>query len=123
MTDERGFGQEGIYHIRVKGSLDERSADWFEGFVVASRAGGETLLTGPIADQAALHGVLDKIHGLSLSLLLVAQIDCPCSKKRCPRHGHCGECAAYHGAQGKLPFCSRERTRWERRWAALTKAR
>ena len=71
-----------IYHIRVKGNLDEKWADWFEGFVMTSRDDGETLLTGAVVDQAALHGVLGKIHSLGLPLLLVAQTDCPCSSKK-----------------------------------------
>ena len=123
MADERAFVKESIYHIRVKGNLDEKWADWFEGFVMASRDSGETLLTGAVEDQAALHGVLAKIHGLGLPLLLVAQTDCPCSKKNCPRHGQCRECAAYHGDQGKLPFCFRMRTKWDKRCAAFKEAK
>jgi hypothetical protein len=102
MADERAFAQE-IYHIRVKGNLDAKWADWFEGFVMASRGNGETLLSGAVVDQAALHGVLAKIHSLGLPLLLVAQTGCPCSKRKCPRRGQCHECAAYHAANGKLP--------------------
>ena len=110
-----------IYYIRVEGSLDAKWADWFDGFVMASRVSGETLLTGPVADQAALHGVLAKLRDLNVPLLLLAQAECPCPK-RCPRHGQCQACAAYHGAKGKLPYCSRNKTRWERRCAALLEA-
>jgi hypothetical protein len=112
-----------LYHIRVKGNLDEKWADWFGGFVMASRSGGETLLTGRVADQAALHGILSKISGLDHPLLLAAQIDCPCSAKRCQRHGHCQECNAHHAASGKLPFCFREKTRWDKHCAALAQGR
>jgi hypothetical protein len=111
-----------IYHIRVQGSLDEKWADWFKDFVMASRGNGETLLSGPVVDQAALQGVLGKIHSLGLPLLLVAQTGCPCPSKNCPRHGQCHECAAHYGNNGKLPFCFRERTRWDKRRAAFMKA-
>ena len=118
--------RQGIYHIRVEGSLDEKWADWFEGFVMAARSvtrppNGETLLAGPVADQAALHGVLAKLRDLNVPLLLLAQADCPCPK-RCPRHGQCQACAAYHGAKGKLPYCFRSKTRWERHCMALLEA-
>jgi hypothetical protein len=112
-----------IYHIRVKGELDAKWADWFEGFVMAARENGETLLSGAVLDQAALHGVLDKIHTLGLPLLLVARTDCPCPSKRCARRGRCQECAAHHGEQGKLPFCLRPRTRWDKGCTMLAGAR
>jgi len=112
-----------IYHIRVEGELDAKWTDWFEGFVMASRENGETLLSGAVADQAALHGVLDKIHGLGLPLLLVVRADCPCTSKNCSRRGQCRECAAYHAAKDRLPFCLRARTKWDKRCAALTEAR
>jgi hypothetical protein len=111
--------QENIYHVRVKGNLDEKWAEWFEGFVMASRDNGETLLSGA-ADQAALQGMLTRIHSLGLPLLLVAHSACPCSSRNCPRHGRCLECAAYHGDNGKLPFCLRPRTRWDKQCTALT---
>ncbi len=123
MVDERGSVEESIYHIRVKGNLDEKWADWFDGFVMTSRGNGETLLSGEVVDQAELHGVLGKIHGLGLSLLLVVQTECPCSKQSCPRRGQCRECAAYHAAKGRLPFCFRERAKWDKRCAVLTGAR
>jgi hypothetical protein len=123
MADEREFVQRGIYHIRIEGKLDGKWADWFEGFVMTSRANGGTLLSGPVVDQAALHGVLARIGGLGLTLRLVAQTGCPCSSKNCPRRGQCQECAAYHEAKGKLPFCFRERTKWDRRCTAIVDAK
>jgi hypothetical protein len=122
MAERRKLGNESIYHIRVKGNLDEKWADWFEGFVMAPRGNGETQLTGAVVDQAALQGVLGKVHSLGLSLLLVAQTGCPCPSKNCPRHGQCYECAAHYKDNGKLPFCFREKTRWEKRCAAFMKA-
>jgi hypothetical protein len=104
----------------VQGKLDDRWADEFAGFVMAARENGETLLSGPVADQAALHEVLEELHGLGLPLLLVAQTDCPCSKGNCPRRGQCRACAAYHAAKDKLPYCFRAKTRWDRQCAALT---
>ena len=122
MANERETVKENIYHIRVKGNLDQKWADWFEGFVMTSRGDGETLLTGAVVDQAALHGVLGKIRGLGLPLLLVAQAECPCSSKGCARHGQCRECAAHYGNNGKLPFCFRAKTKWDKHCAALTKS-
>jgi hypothetical protein len=82
---------------------------------MASRENGQTLLVGPAVDQSALHGVLGKIHSLGLPLLLVGRTECPCSKKKCPRRARCQECAAHHIASGGLPYCLRERTRWDKR--------
>jgi hypothetical protein len=123
MVDKQELHNGDIYHIRVKGTLDEKWADWFEGFVMASRGNGETQLTGAVVDQAALQGMLGKIHGLGLPLVLVAQTGCPCPSKNCPRRGQCRECAAHYGAKGKLPFCFRERTRWDKQCAAFMEAR
>ena len=120
MDNEQASGSQGIYHIRVQGQLDEKWADWLDGFVIAPRANGETLLSGPVADQAALHGMLNKLRDLGLPLLLVVQAACPCPKQKCPRHGHCQECAGYHGAKGKLAFCLRERNRWDKLCVAIT---
>jgi hypothetical protein len=119
MANRRELNKVNIYHIRVKGVLDDKWAEWFEGFAMASRDGGQTLLSGAAVDQAALHGALGRIHSLGLPLQLVAQTECPCSKKNCPRHGQCTECAAYHRDKGGLPVCFRERNRWDKRCAAL----
>jgi hypothetical protein len=121
MIDRQTLHSENVYHIRVKGNLDEKWADWFEGFVMASRGDGETQLSGAVMDQAALQGVLGKIHSLGLPLLLVAQTGCPCPSKNCPRRGQCHECAAHYSDNGKLPFCFRERTRWDKQCTAFMK--
>lgn len=77
MTDGREFDEQGIYQIRVKGILDEKWSDWFDGFTITPQAadnrhpGDETLLTGPVADQATLHGLLVKIRDLGLPLVSV----------------------------------------------------
>jgi len=122
MVNKHESQHEEIYHIRVRGTLDTKWGDWFEGFVMAPRGNGETQLTGAVVDQAALQGVLAKIHSLGLPLLLVAQAGCPCPSKNCPRHWQCRECAGHYEGNGKLPFCFREKTRWDKRCAAFMKA-
>ena len=57
--------------IRLKGHLDERWADWFEGLTITREANGETRLTGPVVDQTALHGLLRKVRDLGLPLISV----------------------------------------------------
>jgi hypothetical protein len=61
--------------MRVKGNLDAKWSNWFDGLTITPQADDETLLTGPVADQAALHGLLDKIRDLGLPLLSVKRID------------------------------------------------
>lgn len=65
--------QSTFYEIRVKGLLDPQW-EWLTGFAVAHLEKGETLLSGPIVDQAALHGVLARIRDLNLTLISVEQI-------------------------------------------------
>jgi hypothetical protein len=64
-----------VYRIRVKGSLDEKWSDWFDGFDITPKPNDETLLIGPVADQAALHGLLCKIRDLGLPLLALERED------------------------------------------------
>jgi hypothetical protein len=71
MSDGRTFDKQGVYQIRVKGNLDRKWSDWFDGLTIAPQADDETLLVGPVADQAALHGLLAKIRDLGLPLLSV----------------------------------------------------
>lgn len=59
------------YEIRVAGHLPPQWADWFEGLTITLEENGETLLSGPVADQAALHGLLKKVRDLGLPLVLV----------------------------------------------------
>jgi hypothetical protein len=61
--------RQAVYQIRVQGRLDESWSDWLDGLAIVPLAHGETLLTGPIRDQAALHGLLNKIRDLGLPLL------------------------------------------------------
>lgn len=59
------------YQIRLRGHLSHQWADWFGGLTVELTGDGETLLTGPVADQAALHGLLKKIRDLGMPLISV----------------------------------------------------
>jgi hypothetical protein len=64
-----------VFRIMVEGRFDRRQADGLEGFVIQSVGGGETVLTGSLADQAALHGVLRKLRDLGVSLVSVNPVD------------------------------------------------
>jgi hypothetical protein len=63
------------YEIRVHGVLDPRWSCWFEGLELSSDESGQTLIAGPVADQATLHGLLAKIRDLALPLLSVRRVD------------------------------------------------
>jgi len=65
----------GCYEIRLKGHLDDRWANWFEGLTITREDNGDTRLTGPVADQAALHGLLRKVRDLGLPLASVIQVE------------------------------------------------
>ena len=60
-----------VYEIIIKGHLDERWANWFEGMTFTHESDGTTTLAGPLTDQAALHGLLNGIRDLGLPLLSV----------------------------------------------------
>ena len=70
-TDQR---QPTIYQIRVKGHLGSQWQDWFGGLTVTLEDNGETLLTGPVIDQAALHGLIKKVRDLGMPLVSVFRI-------------------------------------------------
>ena len=74
MPDGREFDDQSIYHITVKGSLDQEWSDWFDGFAINPQPDETTLLAGPVADQAALHGLLAMIRDLGLPLLSIRRI-------------------------------------------------
>ncbi|ETP69873.1 hypothetical protein [Planococcus glaciei] len=63
-----------LYEIRLNGHLDDRWADWFEGFSFTRASDGTTILSGAVADQAALHGLLRKVRDLGLPLISVIQV-------------------------------------------------
>jgi len=64
------------YEICVRGQLDSHWSTWFEGLTVTPLGTGDTIIAGPIQDQAALHGILAKIRDLGLYLLSVVCIQC-----------------------------------------------
>ena len=64
-----------VYQIRLKGHLGDQWTDWFGGLTITLADNGETLLTGPVVDQAALHGLLRKVRDLGLPLLSVNRIE------------------------------------------------
>jgi hypothetical protein len=74
MIHTREFDKPGPYRIRVKGCLGPEWSDWFDGFTF-DRSESETILSGLVADQAALHGVLSKLRDLGLPLLLVERVE------------------------------------------------
>ncbi len=61
----------GFYEIRIKGHLEDRWAAWFGGLTITLEDNGDTLLSGPVVDQAALHGMLRKVRDLGMPLLSV----------------------------------------------------
>ena len=63
-----------VYEIRVEGHLADRWSDWFDGLAICNDLNGQTLLTGLLTDQAALYGVLSKIHDLNLVLISVLRL-------------------------------------------------
>lgn len=78
MSRPRGAGwpadRPAHYEIRVRGVLDRHWSGWFDGLQVSSDASGQTLIAGPVVDQAALHGLLAKVRDLGLPLLSIQRI-------------------------------------------------
>ena len=79
MSDKQTFdekhNQHQCYEIRLKGHLDDRWTDWFEGLTITLEDDGDTLLTGPVVDQAALHGLLKKVRDLGMPLVSVSPVE------------------------------------------------
>jgi hypothetical protein len=65
------------YEIRIESLVDQRWSAWFDGLQITSQPGGVTVIAGPVADQAALHGLLARIRDLGLPLISVRRIDPP----------------------------------------------
>lgn len=63
-----------VYQIRIKGHLSSQWTDWFEGLTITLEEDGDTLLTGTVVDQAALHGLLKKVRDLGMPLLSVNSV-------------------------------------------------
>jgi hypothetical protein len=64
-----------VYQVRIKGHLDPQWAAWFGGLTITPEDNGDTLLTGPVVDQAALHGLLRKVRDLGMPLLAVLRVE------------------------------------------------
>lgn len=67
-------GESIVYQIRLKGHLGHQWTDWFEGLTITLEENGDTLLTGPVVDQAALHSLLRKVRDLGMPLLSVNRL-------------------------------------------------
>jgi hypothetical protein len=64
-----------VYEIRLKGHLEARWVKWFDGLAITLDENGDTLLSGPVLDQAALHGLLKKVRDLGLTLVSVSPVE------------------------------------------------
>jgi hypothetical protein len=64
-----------VYQIRIKGHLSIQWADWFGGLSITLEDNGDTLVTGPVIDQSALHGLLRKVRDLGMPLLSIIRMD------------------------------------------------
>lgn len=69
-------GQPTIYQIRIKSHLSTDWTDWFDGLTITLEENGDMLLTGPVVDQAALHGLLKKVRDLGMTLVSVNPVQC-----------------------------------------------
>ena len=71
------------YEIRIKGHLEARWVKWFDGLAITLDENGNTLLSGPVADQAALHGLLKKVRDLGMTLVSVNQVQSQRTRRNC----------------------------------------
>jgi hypothetical protein len=76
-NSEADPGQPMVYQIRIKGHLGSHWTDWFGGLTITLEDNGDTLLTGPVIDQAALHGLLKKVRDVGMPLISVSPVE-PC---------------------------------------------
>jgi len=74
MEEHEDQHEPGFYEIRITGHLDDRRAGWFGDLTVTREDNGDTVLTGPVVDQAALYGLLRKVRDLGMPLISVARI-------------------------------------------------
>ena len=64
-----------VYEIRIKGQLDQHWSAWFDGMTVTHATNGDTVISGPVVDQAALHSLLNKVHSLNLTLVSALRVE------------------------------------------------
>jgi hypothetical protein len=95
VSDTRSVRKPAIYQIRIRGRMDEDWSEWFDDMTLTHTSEGQTILTGPIADQAALHGTLDKILNLNLELVSIVQIEGIAEQSEADSTNKCGrlDCA------------------------------
>jgi hypothetical protein len=74
MVEVIDSGEPTIYQIRIQGQLGTQWTDWFEGLTITPEEDGDTLISGPVIDQAALHGLLRKVRDLGLPLVSVNRV-------------------------------------------------
>jgi hypothetical protein len=74
MSSDTGPDQPTTYQVRIKGHLGPEWADWFGGLAITLENNGDTLLTGLVVDQAALHGLLRRVRDLGMPLVSVSQM-------------------------------------------------
>jgi hypothetical protein len=75
MSETMSANEAGRYEIRIKGRLDSRWAAWFDGLNLTNAGDGTTLIHGVVADQSALHGLLQKVRDVGLPLISVTRVD------------------------------------------------
>lgn len=81
MSQTQSLYSRTVYRIKLKGHLDEHWSEWFDDLAVTYDEHDDTVLTGPVTDQAALHGLLKKAHNLGLALISVNQIESNAEEK------------------------------------------
>ncbi len=74
LNPETDPSQSTVYQIRIKGHLGSQWTDWFGGLTITLEDNGDTLLTGPVVDQAALHGLLKKVRDLGMPLVSISPV-------------------------------------------------
>lgn len=85
-----------VYQIRITGHLGSEWADWFGGLTITLEDNGETLLTGPVIDQAALHGLLKKVCNLGIPLVSVNRTELG--------QTHCSDVESWENTRRNLPL-------------------
>ena len=75
MSEKSAVDEAGRYEIRLKGHLDSRWAEWFDGLSLTNSSDGTTVIHGFVLDQAALHGLLRKVRDIGLQLISVTRVE------------------------------------------------
>jgi hypothetical protein len=75
LKSEMDADQPGVYEIRIRGHLGREWTDWFGGLSITLEVAGDTLLTGTVVDQAALHGLLRRVRDLGMPLISVTRVE------------------------------------------------